>query len=147
MLQYLAEHLITSAHQEHLDCHKFADNHEGCACWTSVVVRRFTEQGWVPAQLSQGLDWAIQFYYPDYPTDQPQPALIPKAHFEGLIKGTFFGACCLLTITLYMTKLLASSNSFVNTVHCPWYRERMPPLALIFQVACICFLNKFCIFI
>ncbi|KAK0231449.1 hypothetical protein IW262DRAFT_1344153 [Armillaria fumosa] len=78
--------------QGHLDCYRFTDNHEGCTYWTSVVVRRFTEQGWLPAQLSQELDTAIQFYYPDHLSNNTvsQPAPISKAHFEGLIKGTFF---------------------------------------------------------
>lgn len=77
--------------QRNLDCYKFTDFHEGCAYWTSVVMHHFAQAGWIGGDMTAIIDEAIQYYYPDCRGLTTRVSKFSPG-FDGVIKGTFFGA-------------------------------------------------------
>ncbi|KAF9004968.1 hypothetical protein BDZ89DRAFT_1145360 [Hymenopellis radicata] len=78
--------------QNHLDCYKFTDHHEGCAYWVSSVLKRFADMRWIRKEMSEGVDAAIQLYYPDRRGKYGGARAVSKyaPGFDGVVKGSFF---------------------------------------------------------
>ncbi len=96
MMEVRGSRFVTIDHanlQNHLDCYKFTDHHEGCAYWVSAALKKFADVRWIGKEMSERVDAAIQFYYPDSRRICGGPCAVSKytPGFDGVVKGSFFG--------------------------------------------------------